>query len=120
MKIPYTWLKQYCDPGLTAADLAERLALTGTEVERVTGFGASTANGNLGLLMVGEVVSVEAHPDADKLQVCKVNLGEALPRTIVCGAPNVAQGQKVAVALPGAELPGGLKIEPRALRGVVK
>jgi phenylalanyl-tRNA synthetase beta chain len=68
--------------------------------------------------VVGLVISVEKHPDADRLSVCSVDVGDAEPRTIVCGAPNVAAGQKVAVALPGAVLPGDFKIKKAKIRGV--
>ena len=73
---------------------------------------------SLGGLVVGHVVARERHPNADRLSVCRVDVGDGTPRTIVCGAPNVAAGQKVAVALPGTELPGGVKIKKSKLRGV--
>ena len=68
--------------------------------------------------MIGRVVTCEPHPDADRLSVCTVDTGDAEPRTIVCGAPNVAAGQTVAVALPGATMPGGHKLGEAKLRGV--
>ncbi len=117
MKVPYRWLREYCDSELDAEELALKLALTGTEVERVTHFGPPEANGNLGLFRVGMVQQVEDHPDADRLKLCKVDLGEATPRTIVCGAPNIARAQKVAVALPGAVIVGGKKIKQTEIRG---
>jgi len=113
MKIPYSWLKEYCDPGMPAAELAERLAMTGTEVERVMAVGPPSGEG----FVVGKVLSAEKHPKADRLSVCLVDTGDG-ERTIVCGAPNVATGQTVPVALPGAVMPGGQEIGEAKLRGV--
>jgi phenylalanyl-tRNA synthetase beta chain len=114
MRVPYSWLREHCDPGIAAAELAERLAMTGTEVERVGSVGPPSADG----FVVGRVVACEKHPDADRLSVCAVDVGEAEPRTIVCGAPNVAAGQSVPVALPGATMPGGSELGKAKLRGV--
>lgn len=113
MKVPYSWLKEHCDPGLPASQLAERLAMTGTEVERVATVGPPAADG----FVVGRVLSAEKHPKADRLSVCVVDTGDG-ERTIVCGAPNVAAGQTVPVALPGATMPGGQQIGEAKLRGV--
>jgi phenylalanyl-tRNA synthetase beta chain len=113
MKAPYSWLREYCDPGVEPGDLAERLAMTGTEVERVGVVGPPSAEG----FVVGKVLSAEPHPNADRLRVCTVDTGNG-ESTIVCGAPNVAAGQTVPVALPGATLPGGHKIGKAKLRGV--
>jgi phenylalanyl-tRNA synthetase beta chain len=113
MKVPYFWLREYCDPGIAIDELAERIAMRSTEVERISHFGPSSADG----FVVGKVVSVEAHPDADRLSVCEVDTGDGT-RTIVCGAPNVAAGQTVPVALPGAVMPGGERLERAELRGV--
>jgi phenylalanyl-tRNA synthetase beta chain len=113
MKVPYSWLREYCDPGVEPGRLAERLAMTGTEVERVGTVGPPSADG----FVVGKVLSAEPHPNADRLRVCTVDTGDG-ERTIVCGAPNVAAGQTVPVALPGATLPGGHKIGKAKLRGV--
>ncbi len=114
MRVPYTWLREYCDPGIDARELAERLAMTGTEVERVGVVGPPVEDG----FVVGRVIEREAHPDADRLSVCTVDTGDGEPRTIVCGAPNVAAGQTVPVALPGATMPGGAKLGKAKLRGV--
>ncbi|HEX9967982.1 MAG TPA: phenylalanine--tRNA ligase subunit beta, partial [Solirubrobacterales bacterium] len=114
MRVPYSWLRQYCDPGVEPGELAERLAMTGTEVERVATVGPPAADG----FVVGRVVECERHPNADRLSVCSVDTGDEEPRTIVCGAPNVAAGQTVAVALPGATMPGGTKLGEAKLRGV--
>ncbi len=113
MKVPYSWLREYCDPGISAEELADRLVMTGTEVERVTVVGPPSAEN----FVVGKVLGTEQHPDADRLRVCRVEDGEG-ERTIVCGAPNVAAGQTVAVALPGARMPGGEKLRKAKLRGV--
>jgi phenylalanyl-tRNA synthetase beta chain len=113
MRVPYSWLREYCDPGVEPAQLAERLAMTGTEVERVGAIGPPSAKG----FVVGRVLSAEPHPNADRLRVCTVDTGDG-ERTIVCGAPNVAAGQTVPVAVPGATLPGGHKIGKAKLRGV--
>ncbi|HMC06318.1 MAG TPA: phenylalanine--tRNA ligase subunit beta [Solirubrobacterales bacterium] len=114
MRVPVSWLEEHCDPGLDPEALADRLSMTGTEVERVGRAGAPSPDG----FVVGRVVSVERHPNADRLTVCAVDTGEAT-RTIVCGAPNVAEGQAVAVALPGAVLPDGRELGRATLRGVV-
>jgi phenylalanyl-tRNA synthetase beta chain len=113
MRVPYSWLREHCDPGVELAQLAERLAMTGTEVERIGTIGPPSAEG----FVVGRVLSAEPHPNADRLRVCAVDAGNG-ETTIVCGAPNVAAGQTVPVALPGATLPGGHKIGKAKLRGV--
>jgi phenylalanyl-tRNA synthetase beta chain len=113
MRVPYSWLREHCDPGLDPAALADRLVMTGTEVERVETVGPPAAEG----FVIGRVLAAEQHPDADRLRVCTVDTGEG-ERTIVCGAPNVAAGQTVAVALPGARMPGGEKLRKAKLRGV--
>ena len=114
MRVPYSWLREHCDPGIAAGELAERLAMTGTEVERVGTVGPPSAEG----FVVGRVLECERHPNADRLSVCSVDTGEGEPRTIVCGAPNVAAGQTVPVALPGATMPGGSVLGEAKLRGV--
>src|SRR5262249_54934451 len=95
-------------------ELAERLVMTGTEVERIEVVGPPSAE----RFLVGKVEAAEQHPDADRLRVCTVDVGDGEARTIVCGAPNVAAGQTVAVALPGARMPGGEKLR-KAKRGGV-
>lgn len=119
MRLPLTWLAEYVDPGLPPEELAERLADSGTAVEGIERLRLPAANGNLGTVVVGRVLEAVRHPDADRLRVCRVDTGDPEPRQIVCGAPNVAAGQTVAVALPGALLPG--RDEPLGearLRGV--
>ncbi|HEU4392160.1 MAG TPA: phenylalanine--tRNA ligase subunit beta [Solirubrobacterales bacterium] len=112
--MPYSWLREYCDPGVAVEEIAERLVMTGTEVERIGGVGPPSGDG----FVVGKVISAEQHPNADRLRVCKVDSGDG-ERTIVCGAPNVAAGQTVAVALPGATMPNGEKLRQAKLRRVV-
>jgi phenylalanyl-tRNA synthetase beta chain len=114
MRVPLTWLRAYVDPALDAAGIAERLDLTGTELERIEHVGVPSADN----FVVGKVLAAEQHPDADRLRVCQVDVGAGEPSTIVCGAPNVAAGQTVPVALPGAVMPDGTKLGKARLRGV--
>ncbi len=118
MHVPVSWLKEYCDPGQDADALATTLAMSGTEVERVASVGVPRGDGNGSLFRIGEVLDVARHPDADRLSVCRVRLSGSDERTIVCGAPNVAAGQAVMVALPGAVLPDGTRLGKAKLRGV--
>jgi phenylalanyl-tRNA synthetase beta chain len=119
MRAPVTWLKAYCDPGLSSEEIGERLSLSGTELERIVRVGVPSRDGNPGFFRIGRVMSAEQHPDADRLRVCSVQLAGSDMRTIVCGAPNVAAGENVLVALPGAVLPDGTKLGRAKLRGVV-
>ncbi len=114
MRVPISWLDDYVTPELTANELAERLALTGTEVERVEHHGVAA----LEQFVVGKVLERKRHPDADRLSVCMVDTGGSTPSQIVCGAPNVAAGQIVAVARPGAIMPDGTRLNKARLRGV--
>jgi len=114
VKVPLSLLLGFCDPGLEPEGLADVLALSGTEVERVSRIGVEDPTG----FVVGHVLEAVPHPDADRLRVCSVDVGSGEPATIVCGAPNVAAGQAVPVALPGAVMPGGTKIRKAKLRGV--
>jgi phenylalanyl-tRNA synthetase beta chain len=113
MLVPVEWLREYCDPPLSTEELAARLTLTGTKDERVI---RGTKPDHF---VVGFVRSAEQHPNADRLRVCEVDVGEVEPVTIVCGAPNVAAGQTVAVARPGAQLPDGRTLTAAKLRGIV-
>jgi len=115
MRVPETWLREYCDPDLDVAGVEERLTMTGTKVEAIHHHGVPSTDN----FVVGRVLSAEQHPDADRLKVCAVDLGEESAATIVCGAPNVAAGQTVAVARPGATMPDGAKLKQAKLRGVV-
>ena len=114
MRVPVAWLREYCSPDLSTADIVERFDLTGTEVARVERVGVGATEG----FVVGRVLEAEPHPDADRLTVCKVDVGAGEPEQIVCGAPNVAAGQVVAVARPGALMPDGTKLGKAKLRGV--
>ncbi|MEA2352380.1 MAG: phenylalanyl-tRNA synthetase beta chain [Thermoleophilaceae bacterium] len=115
MRVPLSWLREYCDPPLGTRELADRLNLSGTEVGRIERAGVP----NAAEFVVGKVLSAEGHPDADRLSVCEVDDGAGAARTIVCGAPNVAAGQTVAVARPGAVMPDGQVLGEAKLRGVV-
>ncbi len=112
MKFPESWLRSFCDPQLSTEALAERLTMSGLEVEEI-GAAAPPFSG----VVVARVIAVARHPNADKLSVCEVDVGGST-KTIVCGAPNVAAGLKVPCALPGAVLPGGFAIKPVTMRGV--
>jgi phenylalanyl-tRNA synthetase beta chain len=115
MRVPLNWLREYCDPPLDVRAIEERLTMTGTKVEAVHRHGVGSTDG----FVVGRVLDCDQHPDADRLKVCTVDLGDERPATIVCGAPNVAAGQTVAVARPGATMPDGVEIKRAKLRGVV-
>jgi phenylalanyl-tRNA synthetase beta chain len=114
MRVPIEWLHEYCAPHIDAHTLAQRLALSGTEVERVDHHGVlATEN-----FVVGHVLERHKHPDADRLSVCMVDVGGSTPAQIVCGAPNVAAGLTVGVARPGAVMPDGTELGSAKLRGV--
>jgi phenylalanyl-tRNA synthetase beta chain len=117
MKVPLSWLREYADPGVPAREVADRLTISSVEVEGLTRRGVADDGGNLGLFRVGKVLSAEKHPNADRLQLTTVDVGEKSPSQIVCGAWNFGAGATVAVALPGATLPNGLTLERRELRG---
>ena len=99
MNISYNWLKDYLKLDITPEKLGEILTDTGLEVEGINKY--ESVPGGLSGLVVGHVKSVEKHPDADKLNITQVDLGQKELSQIVCGAPNVAEGQKVVVATPG-------------------
>lgn len=113
MKFSEQWLREWVNPSISTDELAEQLTMAGLEVDAV-----ESVAGEFDQVVVGEVMSLEKHPDADKLRVCQVNVGEKQLLTIVCGAANVAKGMKVPAALIGATLPGGLNIKKSKLRGV--
>jgi phenylalanyl-tRNA synthetase beta chain len=112
MKITRNWLAEYVDVPWAWPELVERLTLSGLELEGADDLGARFAG-----VVVGRVLECGRHPNADRLSVCRVDTGDG-ERTVVCGAPNVAAGQRVAVALPGARLPNGMEIRPARIRGV--
>ena len=111
MKISYNWLKDYLDLNIDPYELADKLSLAGLEVEEVVENRLDFEH-----VVVGKVLSKEKHPDADKLSLCTVDVGNE-QLFIVCGAPNVAAGQTVPVAKIGADLPIGLKIRKSKIRG---
>ncbi|MCZ0704593.1 phenylalanyl-tRNA synthetase beta chain [Natronobacillus azotifigens] len=113
MLVSLNWLKKYVDLGdITPEALADKISKTGIEVESIMHIAEQSTN-----VVVGYVDSCEQHPNADKLNLCQVDVGNEQLQ-IICGAPNIAQGQKVAVAKPGAVLPGNFKIKKAKLRGV--
>ncbi|MEJ7486350.1 phenylalanine--tRNA ligase subunit beta [Staphylococcus sp. AOAB] len=112
MLISNEWLKDYVDVNQNVQDLAEKITRTGIEVDDIIDF-----TKDIKYLVVGYVVSKASHPDADKLNICQVDIGEEEPVQIVCGAPNVDEGQYVIVAKVGGRLPGGIKIKRAKLRG---
>ena len=117
MRVPVSWLRDYVPVEMPLDELATRLSISTAEVEGIERRGVPDEDGNLGLFRVGKVLEAEKHPNADRLQLCRVDVGEGEPRQIVCGAWNFGAGATVAVALPGAVLPGGLQLEQRKVRG---
>lgn len=113
MRISEAWLRTFVDPPLDSAGLAERLTMSGLEVES-----SEPAAPPFERVVVARIVSVAPHPNADRLRVCSVDAGEREPLSIVCGAPNAAEGMTVPCALEGAKLPGGLVIRRATMRGV--
>ena len=120
MKAPLSWLRDYVDTVATAREMARRLSVSSVEVERVIDAGVADEDGNLGHFLVGRVLAADPHPNADKLQLCQVDVGRPEPQQIVCGAWNFGVGATVAVGLPGALLPGlSEPLDERELRGQV-
>ncbi|HSB38814.1 MAG TPA: phenylalanine--tRNA ligase subunit beta [Gaiellaceae bacterium] len=117
MRVPVSWLRDYVPVEMPLPELAERLSISSAEIEGIERRGVPDEDGNLGLFRVGRVLEAEKHPNADRLQLCRVDVGEGDARQIVCGAWNFGAGATVAVALPGARLPGGLQLEQRTVRG---
>lgn len=114
MKAPLKWLREFVDIELSPEVLAERLTLLGMEVRGIERRGADWHN-----VVVGELLTVEKHPNADRLSLTTVTIGSGEPLSIVCGASNIAPGQRIPVALPGAVLPGDRRIERTEKMGVV-
>ena len=102
MQFPESWLREFCDPALSTQQLADTLTMAGLEVEEL-----KTVAPPFHDVVVGEIIEAVQHPNADRLRVCKVDVGQAVWLDIVCGAPNARVGIKVPVALVGAELPAG-------------
>ena len=113
MKVSYQWLKEYLDIDVDPRELAEKIARTSVDINDVY----SLSDG-LKKIVVGEVQTCEPHPDSNHLHVCQVDVGEGDPIQIVCGAPNVAAGEKVIVALHGARIGDNVKIKRGKIRGV--
>ncbi len=114
MRVPLSWLRDYVDFDLAPETLAERLTLLGMEVQSIERWGSDWQN-----VVIGELLTVEKHPRADRLSLTTVTTGQGEPLEIVCGATNIAPGQRVPVALPGAVLPGGRRIDRTEKMGVV-
>ena len=113
MKFSESWLRSFVNPAISGGDFSHLLTMAGLEVEEEESV-APAFDG----VIVAEVLEVAKHPDADRLNVCRVNIGAGEPQQIVCGAPNVAPGLKVPCALPGANLPGDFKIKIAKVRGI--
>jgi phenylalanyl-tRNA synthetase beta chain len=112
MQFPESWLRNLVNPSLDTKQLAHIVTMAGLEVEALAAVAPPFNN-----VFVAEILSAEKHPDADRLRVCQVDVGESVPVTIVCGAPNAAAGLKVPCARPGAKLPG-MEIKVAKVRGV--
>jgi phenylalanyl-tRNA synthetase beta chain len=128
MRAPLSWLREYVRVDATAHEIARRLSVSSLEVERVLDVGVPDVDGNLGRFVVGRVVEAAKHPNADKLQLCQVDVGEGDARQIVCGAWNFGVGATVAVALPGSTVfskdgepfqLGEAKLRGEASRGMI-
>ena len=112
MKISEQWLREWVSVTLSTEELTEQLTTAGLEVASIAAAAPAFDN-----IVVGEVISVQPHPNANKLRVCRVDVGAKELLTIVCGAKNVRQGLKVSVALVGCTMPSGMTIKKAKLRG---
>ncbi|MBI5765645.1 phenylalanine--tRNA ligase subunit beta, partial [Candidatus Falkowbacteria bacterium] len=110
LKISYNWLKEYLATKKSASDFAKEISLCGPSVDFIT-----EKKANFDKVIVGQILELEKHPDADKLNICKVNIGKET-LIIVCGAPNIKIGQKVPVVLVGGKV-GNLEIKQAKIRG---
>ena len=118
MRAPISWLREYVTVDAPVAQIADRLYISSLQVDQVVDVGVADVDGNLGRFLVGKVLEVEPHPNADRLRLCIVDVGEGDARQIVCGAWNFGPGATVAVALPGAYLPvSDEPLDERELRG---
>jgi len=113
MRVPLTWLEEFVTVGTSPSALAERLTMAGLEIESIEEVGRLDRR-----IRTGRLLAVEPHPNADGLRVCRVDAGEGAPIQVVSGAPGLAADQIVALALPGARLPGGREVASVELRGV--
>src|ERR1700736_2429104 len=113
MKLSFSWLKEFLPFTQSVSEIIDEVTYAGVEVEEIQQRGA-----DFDKVIVAQIESFEPHPNADRLSVCRVNDGSSLARQVVCGAKNFRPGDKVPLALPGALLPGGVKIRASKLRGV--
>src|SRR5688572_24865374 len=113
MKVPYSWLREWVLIPWEARELGSRLTMAGFELEGIEAAAPAFTH-----VVVAQILEASRHPQADKLQVCRVSTGQGEPIQIVCGAPNARAGLKSALAQVGATLPGDLKIKAAKLRGV--
>ena len=113
MKISLNWLKEYCDLPVNPEELADQMTMLGLEIEAI-----EDAGKEIDKVFVGQILDIQPHPQADKLVVCKTDIGKGEPLQIICGAKNMKVGDKVPTAIDGATLPGGFKIVKRKMRGV--
>ncbi|MBQ6692813.1 MAG: phenylalanine--tRNA ligase subunit beta, partial [Clostridia bacterium] len=113
MKLPLSWLKDYVEWNVTPEEFVERMMWRGFEVADILDEMPGVSG-----VVVGRITALEKHPNADKLQICTIDVGAAEPLTIVTGATNVFEGALVPVALDGAKLVGGIEIKPTKMRGV--
>lgn len=113
MRVPLSWLREFVDIDLTPEQLAERLTLLGMEVQGIERIGDEWQN-----VVVGELLEVAKHPNSNRLSLTRVDVGDGVERSIVCGATNIAAGQRIPVSLPGAILPGDRRIEVTRIAGV--
>ncbi|MCL0311797.1 phenylalanine--tRNA ligase subunit beta [Apilactobacillus sp. TMW 2.2459] len=113
MQVSYKWLKEYIDLDVSADELAEKIERSSVEVDSVV-----KPSAGLKKIVVGQILSLEDHPDSDHLHICQIDVGEDEPLQIVCGAPNVAVNKKVIVALPGSRIADNVKIKKSKMRGV--
>ena len=112
MLVPVKWLKDYVDIDIDTVEFADMMTMTGTKTETVEFFGEGIEN-----VVVGKILKIDSHPNAEKLVVCQVEVGEGKTVQICTGAKNVSEGDIVPVALDKAKLPGGIKIKTSKLRG---
>ncbi|HOC73850.1 MAG TPA: phenylalanine--tRNA ligase subunit beta, partial [Candidatus Hydrogenedentes bacterium] len=113
MQISLNWLKDYVDLDVSVEELCERLTMLGLEIEKVTEPGKEISG-----VVIGQILSIDPHPDADNLVVCRTDTAGETPLQIVCGAKNMKPGDRVPAAVIGATLPGGFAIGKRKMRGV--
>ncbi|HHY92739.1 MAG TPA: phenylalanine--tRNA ligase subunit beta, partial [Firmicutes bacterium] len=114
MRVPFSWLKQYVDVDLAPEELGDRLTTTGLAVDHIEYTGADITH-----VVVGQVRALERHPEADHLWVVQVDIGSGSLQPVITGAQNLTPGARVPLALPGATLPGGQKIEATRFRGLL-